>query len=65
LSRMLGLFVVGRLAVRYGVKVQLRHSWYGGVTALVLLPEQLLSWPADNTPATARPPGPAPVEPWT
>src|SRR4029453_19214033 len=23
---------------RYNVKVQLRHSWYGGITALVLLP---------------------------
>src|SRR6266545_309500 len=29
-SRMLGLFVVGRLAQRYGIRVQLRHSWYGG-----------------------------------
>jgi signal transduction histidine kinase len=38
LSRMLGLYVVARLAQRYGIKVQLRHSWYGGVTALVLLP---------------------------
>jgi signal transduction histidine kinase len=41
LSRMLGLFVVGRLAQRYGVRVQLRHSWYGGVTALVLLPPSI------------------------
>jgi HAMP domain-containing protein len=38
LSRMLGLYVVARLAQRYGIKVQLRHSWYGGITALVLLP---------------------------
>jgi signal transduction histidine kinase len=38
LSRMLGLYVVARLAQRYNIKVQLRHSWYGGVTALVLLP---------------------------
>jgi hypothetical protein len=38
LSRMLGLYVVGRLAQRYNIKVQLRHSWYGGITALVLLP---------------------------
>jgi hypothetical protein len=30
--------VVARLAQRYNVKVQLRHSWYGGITALVLLP---------------------------
>jgi signal transduction histidine kinase len=41
LSRMLGLFVVGRLATRYGIRVQLRHSWYGGVTALVLLPPSI------------------------
>jgi HAMP domain-containing protein len=38
LSRMLGLYVVARLAQRYRIKVQLRHSWYGGITALVLLP---------------------------
>jgi signal transduction histidine kinase len=44
ISRMLGLFVVGRLAQRYGIRVQLRHSWYGGVTALVLIPSVLLTW---------------------
>jgi HAMP domain-containing protein len=43
-SRMLGLFVIGRLAQRYDIRVQLRHSWYGGVTALVLLPSALLTW---------------------
>jgi len=42
LSRMLGIFVVSRLAARYGIKVQLRHSWYGGVTALVLFPEAIV-----------------------
>jgi HAMP domain-containing protein len=41
-SRMLGLFVVGRLAQRLNLRVQLRHSSYGGVTALVLLPASLL-----------------------
>jgi len=41
LSRMLGLYVVARLAERYSIKVQLRHSWYGGITALVLLPPNL------------------------
>jgi signal transduction histidine kinase len=41
LSRMMGLYVVGRLAQRYGIRVQLRHSWYGGVTALVLLPPSI------------------------
>jgi signal transduction histidine kinase len=32
-SRMLGLFVVGRLARRYDIRVQLRHSSYGGGAA--------------------------------
>jgi len=41
-SRMLGLFVVGRLAQRYDIRVQLRHSSYGGVTALVLLPSSVV-----------------------
>jgi hypothetical protein len=41
LSRMLGLYVVAQLAQRYNIKVQLRHSWYGGITALVLLPPTL------------------------
>jgi Nitrate and nitrite sensing/HAMP domain len=45
LSRVLGLYVVGRLAQRYGIKAQLRHSWYGGVTALTLLPNSLIVWP--------------------
>src|SRR3712207_6291968 len=30
ISSRLGLYVVGRLADRYGIKVQLRHSWYDG-----------------------------------
>jgi HAMP domain-containing protein len=42
LARMLGFYVVTQLASRHGIRVQLRHSWYGGVTALVLLPRQLL-----------------------
>jgi signal transduction histidine kinase len=45
LSRVLGLYVVGKLAQRHGIKVQLRHSWYGGVTALTLLPQAILVWP--------------------
>jgi light-regulated signal transduction histidine kinase (bacteriophytochrome) len=53
-SRMLGFHVVGRLASRYGIKVQLRHSWYGGVAALVLLPAALLA-SAGERPAVAPP----------
>jgi len=45
-SRMLGFFVAGQLIQRHGIKVQLRHSWYGGVAALVLLPNDLLRRPA-------------------
>ncbi len=41
-SRMLGLFVVGRLARRYNIRVQLRHSSYGGITALVMLPSSVV-----------------------
>src|SRR5512132_3219150 len=45
LSRVLGLYVVGRLSKRHDIKVQLRHSWYGGVTALTLLPNAMLVFP--------------------
>ena len=44
-ARMLGFFVVGQLAARHGIKVQLRRSWQVGVTALVLLPASLLPRP--------------------
>jgi PAS domain S-box-containing protein len=53
-SKMMGFHVVGRLASRYGIKVQLRHSWYGGVAALVLLPAVLLT-SAGERPAVAPP----------
>jgi hypothetical protein len=55
LSRVLGLYVVGRLSQRHGIKVQLRHSWYGGVTALTLLPNSLLIWPKVPQMVTAEP----------
>src|SRR5262249_8040451 len=34
-SDQLGLFVAGRLAARHGIKVTLRTSYYGGITARV------------------------------
>jgi hypothetical protein len=37
-SRNMGLFVVGRLAMRHGVKVRLQPAATGGLTALVWLP---------------------------
>jgi hypothetical protein len=51
--------------------VQLRHSWYGGVTALTLLPHSLLAWPkepaampepAGSVPGRAELPSPDRVE---
>jgi signal transduction histidine kinase len=45
----LGLFVVSRLAARHQIRVSLRRSPYGGTTAVVLLPHELL------TPAAPRP----------
>ncbi|WP_131744868.1 sensor histidine kinase [Frankia sp. Cppng1_Ct_nod] len=41
-SERLGLFVVGRLAQRHAIQVQLRPSPYGGTLAIVLLPTALL-----------------------
>ncbi|GGP13954.1 nitrate- and nitrite sensing domain-containing protein [Nonomuraea glycinis] len=42
-SDRLGLFVVGRLAARHGIKVSLSPSPYGGLTASVSLPASLLT----------------------
>jgi signal transduction histidine kinase len=42
-SARLGLFVVSRLAHRTGVKVSLRPSAYAGVTAVVLVPAELIT----------------------
>ncbi|MFH8836936.1 nitrate- and nitrite sensing domain-containing protein [Streptomyces sp. NPDC017868] len=41
-SDRLGLFVVSRLSSRHDIKVHLRTSPYGGTTAVVLLPTDLL-----------------------
>jgi signal transduction histidine kinase len=37
-SRRMGLFVVGRLAARHGIRVRLRHAQFSGLTALIWLP---------------------------
>ncbi|GAA1034196.1 hypothetical protein GCM10009557_38220 [Virgisporangium ochraceum] len=44
----LGLFVVSRLAERHRMRVQLRESPYGGTTAIVLIPRELISELADE-----------------
>ncbi|MEE1787464.1 nitrate- and nitrite sensing domain-containing protein [Streptomyces sp. SP17BM10] len=55
----LGLFVVSRLARRHGIRVHLRPSPYGGTTAVVLVPRELLAeatdGPAEPSQAGRRP----------
>ena len=43
----LGLFVVGKLAARHGVRVFLRPSPYGGTTAIVLMPDSIITSAAE------------------
>ena len=38
----LGMFVIGRLAHRHGIAVTLRSSPYGGTTAIVLIPHEIV-----------------------
>ncbi|MFC5831962.1 nitrate- and nitrite sensing domain-containing protein [Nonomuraea insulae] len=42
-SRRMGLFVVGRLALRHGIRVQLRRGEGNGLIAMVLLPPTLIT----------------------
>ena len=41
-SEQLGLFVVGQLAKRHGIRVTLKVSAYGGTAAVVLIPQHLV-----------------------
>ena len=41
-AKQIGLFVVNRLRERQGLRVEIRHSRSGGVTAAVLIPENLM-----------------------
>jgi len=47
-SRRMGLFVVGRLAARHGIKVRLRRAPSGGLSALIWVPESV----AETEPTT-------------
>ena len=40
-SRRMGLFVVGRLAARHGIKVRLRRAHSGGLSALIWVPDSV------------------------
>jgi hypothetical protein len=50
----LGLFVGGKLAARHGVRISLRLSPYGGITAIVLMPSSIVV-PAEEAAAGPRP----------
>ncbi|MEU4094819.1 nitrate- and nitrite sensing domain-containing protein [Streptomyces sp. NPDC026673] len=54
-STRLGLATVGRLAKRHKIAVTLRKSPYGGVTAVVLIPQHLLDWEPHTASAPALP----------
>ncbi|GII01152.1 nitrate- and nitrite sensing domain-containing protein [Planobispora takensis] len=49
-SRRMGLFVVGRLALRHGIRVQLRPQEAGGLIAMVLFPPELIVAAAQQVP---------------
>ncbi len=50
-SRRMGLFVVARLAARHSVRVRLRPASTGGLTALVWLPDEVVT---HDTPGSSR-----------
>lgn len=60
-SDQLGLFVVGQLAQRHGIRVTLQQGRFGGVLAVVLVPSALLTGApeqlADRTPVRRPLPG--------
>jgi hypothetical protein len=54
-SRLMGLFVVARLAARHGIRVRLRTAAVGGLTALVWLPDETVTRDAVSvSPALSR-----------
>ena len=53
-SRRMGLFVVARLAARHGIRVRLRPASLGGLTALVWLPDEVISHETSVTPPSLR-----------
>ncbi|MGW3171654.1 nitrate- and nitrite sensing domain-containing protein [Streptomyces sp. NPDC001153] len=56
-SRRMGLFVVGRLSQRHGIRIQLRPSDSGGTTALVMLPVDVAQ--GGKKPTPGKPGAPA------
>ena len=58
-SRRMGLFVVARLAARHGVRVRLRLAASGGLTALVWLPDEVVSREGTSPSGSRLPDAPA------
>jgi signal transduction histidine kinase len=52
-SKWMGLLVVARLAARHGVRVRLNQTESGGITALVWLPDQVITHQGAATPPVA------------
>ncbi|MGW2045705.1 sensor histidine kinase [Streptomyces sp. NPDC001858] len=63
----LGMFVIARLATRHGIAVTLRSSPYGGTTAIVLVPDEIVvrEAPTAETPAAQLSRGPRTAGPRT
>jgi nitrate/nitrite sensing protein/HAMP domain-containing protein len=53
-SRRMGLFVVGRLAARHGIRVRLMHAQPRGLSALVWLPDTVAELETAPPPSTMR-----------
>jgi len=62
-TTVLGLFVVGRLARRHGLTVELSPTQGGGITAIVALPPSVFTLGASPLPAEPSEPGLAPAVP--
>jgi HAMP domain-containing protein len=58
----LGHYVVAKLAQRHGIRVHLRVSPYGGVTAIVLVPREIMvETPDEDPPMASAPPAAEPT----
>ncbi|MFC8195139.1 ATP-binding protein [Streptomyces sp. NPDC057298] len=53
----IGLFVVSQLARRHGIAVRLQTNIYGGVQAVLVVPQALLGAPEEQQPGAGRQPG--------
>jgi hypothetical protein len=53
-SRRMGLFVVGRLAAKHGIRVRLRPADSGGLIAMIWLPDETIMQESPGTPAALR-----------